>query len=289
VLFALALAYLGLRPGGVGPLVVYMEGRLALALCALAVLAWGAVVSLRRRPLLRPGRARALFALALVIGVANYPFPYPSSHEHLPSAVRFRLPVDGEWVVVWGGERKADNRLAAFLPDRRWGMHLVVERDGATWAGDPDDPAAYPAFGREVLAPAAGRVVVVQDGEPDHSPRRREGSALGNHVVLEIAPGEYCFLAHLQQGSIRVAVGDEPALGQPLARVGSSGRMVLTPQPHVAIHLQDTSVPLRGEGIPWAFSGYESGGRRVGRGLPCGGVGAGGELLGERVRHLEGQ
>ena len=31
-LFALALAYLGLRPGGVGPLVIYMEGRLALAL-----------------------------------------------------------------------------------------------------------------------------------------------------------------------------------------------------------------------------------------------------------------
>lgn len=286
-LFALALAYLGLRPGGVGPLVIYMEGRLALALLALAILAWGVVVAFRRRPLLQPGRARALFALALVIGVANYPFPYPSSHEHHPSAVQFRLPVEGEWVVVWGGDRKATNRLAAFLPDRRWGLHLVVEREGATGEGAGIEASDYHAFGREVLAPAAGRVVAVHDGEPDHPPRRRGGGApLGNHLVLEVAPSEFCFLTNLQQGSILVAVGDELAPGDALARVGSSGSMVMTPQPHVALHLQDTSVPLRGEAVPWTFSEYASDGRRVERGQPAGGLGAAGELQGDRVRHL---
>ena len=281
--------YLGLRPGGVTPVRVYMEGRIALALVALALLAFGCVRSLVKRPFLQGGRLRALLALSIVVGVSNYPFPYPSSHEGKPSSVPFRLPVEGEWVTFWGGEAKETNRLAAFLPDRRWGLHLVRAEGGVTHTGSGERAEDYLAWDQPVLAPAAGEVVAVRDGEPEVQPGRlwQQGEPLGNHVVLRVAEGEYCFLAHLRAGTIPLAVGDSVRAGDLVGHVGCSGQMTLTPEPHVALHLQDTPEPKRGEPIPWAFHGYLADGRPVEAGLPRGGVGADGELLGQRVEAMK--
>lgn len=278
--------YLGLRPGGMVPVILYMEGRIALALVALTLLAFGCVKSLVKRPFLQGGRLRALIALAVVIGVSNYPFPYPSSHEGHPSSVTFRLPVEGEWVTFWGGESKDQNRLAAFLPDRRWGLHLVKEVGGLTHSGSGERASDYYAWDQAVLAPAAGEVVVVHDGEPEVQPGRlwQQGAPFGNLVVLRVAEGEFCFLAHLRAGSIPLEVGDRVSAGELVGRVGCSGQMTLTPEPHVAVHLQDTPVPQRGEPIPWVFHDYFADGQLVEAGMPRGGVGANGALLGQRVR-----
>jgi hypothetical protein len=281
--------FLGSRPGGTAPVAIYMQGRVTVALAGLLVLAFGFVLSAVRRPFFQRGRARAMIALALVVGVANFPFPYPSSHEGHPSSVAFQLPVEGEWTVFWGGESKESNRLAGFYPDRRWGLHLVKAVDGSTHRGEGERVEDYHDWDQPVLAPAAGEVVVAHDGEPQAPLGRlaRGGEAHGNYLVLRVAEGQYCFLTHLRGGSLQVSVGDQVVVGQELARVGFSGLMPLTPEPHVELFLQDTPDPLRGEAIPWRFHGYLADGKPTEPGLPLGGVAADGTLLGQRVRRAD--
>ncbi len=285
VAFLAGLLYLGVKPGGPGPVFVYLEGRLALGLLALFVIAAGLITSLLRRPFLQRGRLRSFLFVVVVFGLVNMQFPYPTPHAGHPSSTRFRLPVSEEWTVFWGGEDSDANRLASFLPDRRYGLDLVLLEDGKLFRGDGGQPSDWFSFGKEVLAPADGVVARVHTGEPDQTPRQadRSRSPEGNFIVLKTAENEYCFLMHLQADSIRVQVGDDVLAGQSLARVGSSGFSALTPMPHLAVHLQDTAEP-RGEAIPWRFSDYLADGQLVERGLPTGGLARDGRPIGTRVR-----
>jgi murein DD-endopeptidase MepM/ murein hydrolase activator NlpD len=76
----------------------------------------------------------------------------------------------------------------------------------------------------------------------------------GNHVVVELAPERYLLLAHLQQGSVVVAEGDEVGAGDLLGRCGNSGN---TSQPHLHIQVQsrptfsNADPELRTFGIRW--------------------------------------
>jgi len=90
----------------------------------------------------------------------------------------------------------------------------------------------------------------------------------GNQVVMEVAPGQFLFLCHLQPGSIVVKKGDQVKEGQVVGRVGNSGN---TSQPHLHIHVQDSSEPDFAEGIPLYFHNYEVNGQFVERGMPMGG------------------
>lgn len=284
------LLYLGARPAGQGPIWVFLHGRLFLGLAGLLLLAIAIAVSALRRPFLRPSRVRAFFALALVIGTINYPFPFPSRHERNESLVDFEWPVEGEWTVVWGGEPTKANLLARTRPDRRWGLDLVLLEDGRSHRGEGTRAEDYHAFDAAVLAPAAGRVVAAVDDVPDREPPfgRGSGEEFGNHLVIEVAEGQYCFLAHLREGSITVSVGEEVVAGQGVARVGSSGHSAYTPEPHLALHLQDDPAPRRGQAIPWRFHGLLIGGRKVDPVLPRGGV-EGGRFVGQRVAGRAGR
>jgi len=282
--FVLYVLYLGSRPGGEGPVRAFTWAPSIFSLTALLLfvggLAWGAT----HRPLLQRRRLSAFVGLGALVLAASYPMPYPSSHEGNPSRVHFSIPVRGEWTVRWGGERGTTNPLV-ILPDRRWGTHLVVVEEGTTHAAEGDRLVDYFAFGRELHAPADGEVRSVRDELPDHLPGEAgSGSALGNHLVIEVAEGEFVFLCNLMRGSILVSEGQPVRVGDVLARVGNSSSSTLTPEPHLALHLQDTPVPGAGEGVPWRFSGYSSGGRPVAGGLPRGGLGAGGVHIGERIR-----
>jgi murein DD-endopeptidase MepM/ murein hydrolase activator NlpD len=299
--FVAMVLVLGARPGGPLPVWIFVQGRLLLGLASLAVLLVGLLRSLRRPPFLQRRRLLAIVALVLVLGVANAPFPYPSSHEREPSDVEFRLPVEapapaepgagqpgaGEpgacWRVLWGGEDPARNRLAELYPDRRYGLHLVLEQAGRSHAGQGTRAEDFFAFGRTVLAPADGRVVRVHRDEPDREVRGRGQvqEPLGNLIGIEVAPGQVLFLTNLRAGSIRVEEGQTVRVGQALAEIGWSGATGITPEPHLALHLSDDPRPRRGEGIPLRFHGYYSDGRFVPAGMPRGGLGSEGARLGE--------
>lgn len=278
------LLYLGARPGGHGPIWVFLHGRFFLGVAGLLLLVIALAVSALRRPFLRPSRLRAFFALALVIGTINYPIPFPSSHERNPSLVDFEWPVEGEWTVVWGGEPTGANLLARTRHDRRWGLDLVRIEEGVSHVGDGARAADYHAFDEAVLAPAPGVVVAAVGDSPDREPPfgRGSGEEFGNYLVIEVAEGQFCFLTHLRQGSLAVEVGESVTRGQELARVGSSGHSAYTPEPHLALHLQDDPEPRRGQAIPWSFHRILIAGREVEAGLPRGGV-EGGRFIGQRV------
>lgn len=287
-----AYLYLGARPGGRAPIWVYHHGRVILAVGAAFGLAAAGAWSLWKRPVLQPGRARALVMLAVALGLSQWPLPYPTSRERAPSSVVFRLPVAGEWRVVHGGYGRAENLYSLLTADRRFALALVKEAAGETrrpGAGDTFSPAEFLAYGEPVLAAAAGRVVSVRDGLPDAtSPLGvAEDPFLGNRVVLEVAPGEFLFTSHLAPGSIAVAEGDEVVSGQLLGRVGFSGRPGLTREPHVAVHLQTSAQDGWGEAIPWSFHDYVADGRPVRVGVPRGGL-AGGRPAGQLVRPASG-
>ncbi|MCH2106701.1 MAG: M23 family metallopeptidase [Planctomycetes bacterium] len=286
-LFALigALLYLGARPGGTAPIFVYMTGRLLIGMLSLALFIWGLAVSMLKRPFIQGRRLRAFSFVTLSLIASNYPLPYPSSREGRPSSVEFELPVAGEWVVLWGGEGRDENRLAGFYPDQRWGMHLVREVDGAIHSGDASESAQHHCHGEQVFAPARGEVVGVVDGIEDDVQVTSGSSAFGNHLVIRVAEGEYLFLTQLLAGSLAPKLGDVVERGQPLARVGASGYSPVSPMPHLGLHLQTSPTPTEGEGIPWSFWRYQAGGVEVARGLPPGGVGRDGALLGARVSH----
>jgi len=206
-------------------------------------------------------------ALVLTSGVYQ---TYPSSHDGQPSTVPFRLPLDGPVTVAWGGPTFRTNYHVASPPER-WAYDLLVTSDGRSHRGAAATAVDYLSYGRDVRAPADGRIVALHDGDPDALPGRPDrGRRAGNHVVIEVGPAEYLFIAHLRAHSLRVAVGDIVLQDQVVGQVGNSGN---SSEPHVHLHLQDTPTLESGEGIPLTFVDYRLVGTTsiVPRGFPLGG------------------
>lgn len=256
------------RPGLVA-VVLWQLAPLILGVSAVALLAAALVRSLRNVRPLRLQHHAGFVLLSFVIGSLAFFRTYPSSYDDRPSTVQFRLPLDGPVTVVWGGPTRRVNYHAT-MADERWAYDLLVTEDGRSFRGDGTRLEDYHAFGRPVLAPAAGLVFTVRDEERDGPIGRWRGlRAAGNHIVLQVAEGEFLFIAHLQHESITVSRGARVEAGDVIGRVGNSGN---SSEPHVHLHLQSTPTPNLGEGIPLYFHGYRAGDEEVARGMPWGGT-----------------
>lgn len=263
---SLAIA-LRLRTGVPG-VVLWYVGPSALAATSAALLLLALVSAIRHKETWSRPRVVSLSALAMLAITPAFYRTYPSSHDGKPSRTRFAIPLDGPVTVAWGGDNE-DVNAHVFAPDQRWAYDLIVTRDGRSFAGDRRRLDDYFIYGQAVLAPASGLVIVSHDAEPDMPiGEKGKGDDLGNHVGLQVAPGEYLFIAHMQPGSITVRSGERVSVGQKLGRVGNSG---ITSEPHVHIHLQDSPRRHLAEGIPFYFSGYCNGTTFVGQGMPNGG------------------
>jgi murein DD-endopeptidase MepM/ murein hydrolase activator NlpD len=75
----------------------------------------------------------------------------------------------------------------------------------------------------------------------------------GNHVVIDLGGGVFAFYAHLQKGSVDVAVGDRVKRGQLLGKLGNTGN---TSAPHLHFHLMEGSSVLCSNGIPYVFDSF---------------------------------
>lgn len=211
-------------------------------------------------------------------------------------AVSLALPFRGTWLVRNSPARRVPShgtRLFAttyavdFVAVR--GRRTADTRDWRTLLST-EPPERFVAFGRPILAPAAGTVVSVLDGEPDHEARRSQVSLVpyaltqagrirggpaaiaGNHVVIELADGRgFVLLAHLQRGSVTATPGRRVAEGEQLGSCGNSGNST---QPHVHLQAMDAADASRASGVPLEFRAYRvrprSGGApvEVARGVP---------------------
>jgi murein DD-endopeptidase MepM/ murein hydrolase activator NlpD len=269
------------RPGRLGP-VLWRWGPPLMVLAAAVLLALALASAATVRSTWSIRRGAALAALLAVVGSAAFYRTYPSSHDFSPSRVSFRLPLDGPVTVAWGGPRARTNYHVA-SPAERWGFDLLIARDGGTYRGEGRSPQDYYAYGQPVRAPATGRVIHHQDGLPDAlpgHPDRLRGA--GNHVILEVAPRQYLFVAHLREGSLRVTTGDAVLQGDVIGAVGNSGHST---EPHVHLHLQDSVRFDEGEAIPFSFSNVVLAGTDppVPRPMPEGGMRRG-RYVGDTVR-----
>jgi hypothetical protein len=135
------------------------------------------------------------------------------------------LPFSGTWLARNSPARRVPSH-GTHLFATTYAMDFIAVRGRRTaatrdWRAllstEPAD--RFFAFGQPVLAPAAGRVVSVHDGEADHVARRSQlarvpyaltqaarargaaGAIAGNHVILEMEErGGYVVLAHLRAG-----------------------------------------------------------------------------------------
>ena len=89
----------------------------------------------------------------------------------------------------------------------------------------------------------------------------------GNHVVLQTAAQEFVYLAHMQQGSLRVKEGERVAEGDLLGLTGNSGN---SSEAHLHIHIQNKADFFAPDaiGLPLLFSDYLANGKPVAKGVP---------------------
>lgn len=208
---------------------------------------------------------------------------YPSSLEKMTPSATVRLPANEPILVGWGGDTPHVNYHATY-PDQRWAYDLLVE-PAMNESNRLDD---YGCWGVPVVAPAAGKVVVAQDGELDQMPGQISKTFAhpgGNHIAIELPEtGTYLFIAHLQKDSIVVQEGDQVTEGQIMGKCGNSGN---SSEPHIHIHHQrqdPRTVPFGlAEGLPLYFRDHD------GAPMPQGGVrdtADGPVALGDRVQHI---
>ncbi len=184
--------------------------------------------------LLPPGR---VVDLASPLGPGNYLVANggagPSVNAHA-TLLDQSVPAHRQY---WGTAHGVD--LVAF---DSWGLRA----DGVM----PTELQRYVIFGRRVIAPCAGQIIVALDGLPDMEvPQVDRAHLAGNHVILRCADADI-LLGHFRQGSVRVHMGQRLATGDAIAQVGNSGN---TSEPHLHINAQmpgTATAPFSGAPIP---------------------------------------
>ncbi len=179
------------------------------------------------------------------------------------------LPFKGLWKVTQGHTCRSNHRLSGYAGDFAWDFAALGKNWGAynpEYSFSKDNRNVY-GFGKDVLAPASGKVVKVVRDVPDNIggeayPRKSIAEeaknplwAFGNFVIIDHKNGEYSLLGHMQEKSILVKEGEEVQTGQKIAKVGNSGN---TKVPHLHYQLMDGDWPIKYEvnGLPALLSNY---------------------------------
>ncbi len=165
----------------------------------------------------------------------------------------YKLPFEGDWLVVWGGDTLSLNQHHG-VPNQKFAYDfLKVDGSGKNYRNKGIKNEDYYAFGQKILAPADGEVTDVIEGVRDNVPGSMNPySALGNAVILQHQDFEVSILAHLKQGSVRVKIGERVKQGQLIGLCGNSGN---SSEPHLHYHLQNTPIVQDGIGLKVCFNG----------------------------------
>lgn len=158
-----------------------------------------------------------------------------------------RLPFRDTWTVFWGGPTKEQNAHLD-VPNQRRALDIVItDKEGKSHKGDGKKNTDYYCYGKELLAPAPGTVVLLIDGVPDNAPgSMNHFMATGNCVMIQHTANEFSVIAHLQPHSAKVKLGDKVQTGQVLGLCGNSGN---SSEPHLHFHIQDSQVFQDGLGV----------------------------------------
>ena len=230
------------------------------------LLYWGAVIALLLLELL-PGK-RVYLATNVVFAAGAIFMATQLVRIYWPEAkadgVVLSAPFRGEWLVVHGGRSTLINAHYHFNNQRD---ALDIERivNGQERTGNPDLLASYPSWGETLYAPAEGKITEVVSDLADSPIGQTDLEHIaGNHIVIDIGQGHYVVMAHLQKGSVLVALGDTVHTGQPVAKCGHSGN---TSHPHLHLQVQDQPKFMLTPVKTWPILFQNSTGLRAGHAL----------------------
>lgn len=196
-------------------------------------------------PLSPVGAAMLLVPLSVLLPwnlLTGADVPDPLANDR--ALVTLHLPVaSGTWFVAQGGDTPNVNGHMQ-EPAQAFAVDLMRTVDRGLIKGEGRALQDWYGFGEPVVAPCAGVVTAAVGTFPDLPVGTKDTlHPFGNHVIIDDGQHEWVVLAHLQQGSVHVQVGQHLALGQPLGKVGNSGS---TDGPCLELSIQDQ--PALGSG-----------------------------------------
>ncbi|WP_078386737.1 M23 family metallopeptidase [Bacillus cereus] len=175
---------------------------------------------------------------------------YPADVHSTSPKVVVRFPLNERALIGWGGDRLETN-YHVIKPNERWAYDILIPPAEVKSSKLED----YGIYGAEVMAPATGTVVSINNDEKDVSGEDDFQSMAGNHIYIRLdESGTFLVLAHLKKGSIKVREGQHVNEGEFLAQVGNSGS---SSEPHLHIHHQRQNPSkvsmFLAEGLPLYF------------------------------------
>jgi len=187
---------------------------------------------------------RALYALNISIdnnskidGFAVTPFRDNKLPKIERNITKLILPFKGEWTVFWGGDTKELNYHVISEAEKNAFDMVIRDEKGNSFKTDGQTNADYYAFGKELIAPSDGEIVLVVDGVKDNHPGEMNPAYVpGNTVIIKTENNEYLFFAHFKQHSIKVKQGQKVKQGDLLGLCGNSGN---SSEPHLHFHIQN--------------------------------------------------
>ncbi len=176
-------------------------------------------------------------------------------NENLPNFKRniskLRLPFKEEWDILWGGDTKKLNFHVIDKTQKNAFDMVINNKMGLSYKTDGKTNEDYYAFGKELIAPCDGEIVLVVDGVKDNKPGNMdENFPSGNTVIIKTVNNEYLFFAHFKQHSIQVKQGEKIKQGEPLGLCGNSG---YSTEPHLHFHIQNGEKSTVSTGIKSYF------------------------------------
>jgi len=184
-------------------------------------------------------------------------FVRPSLEVELPKRERTEtkmiLPFKGEWTLVWGGDTPEQNYHITAHPSQRHAMDFVIQdENGRSYHSSGQNNEDYYAFGKELISPCDGEIVLVVEGVKDNQPGQfNPFFPTGNTVVLKTDNLEYLVFAHFKQHSIKVTQGQRVKQGSLLGLCGNSGN---SSEAHLHFHVQNEEDMNMATGVKCYFA-----------------------------------
>ncbi|MDR1169942.1 MAG: peptidoglycan DD-metalloendopeptidase family protein, partial [Prevotellaceae bacterium] len=171
--------------------------------------------------------------------------------ENVKNTTKLILPFDDEWTVVWGGDTKDLNYHIENVVQKNAFDFLVKDNDGRTYKTNGAFNEDYYAFGKKIIAPCDGRIVLSVDGIKDNIPGKVDLYFVpGNTVIIKTVNDEYILFAHLKQYSVKVKEGQDVQQGDIIGYCGNSGNST---EAHLHFHIQNTEDMNTSTGIKCYF------------------------------------
>lgn len=155
----------------------------------------------------------------------------------LRNTTKLILPFKEEWTVFWGGDTKEQNYHVSTPAQKNAFDIIITDAKGNSYKTDGRTNEDYYAFGKELIAPCDGEIVLVVDGIKDNVPGQMNTFNVGgNTVIIKTANKEFLVLCHFKHQSIKVKEGQKIKQGDLLGLCGNTGN---SSEAHLHFHIQN--------------------------------------------------